>query len=263
MRSFRGIALVLVLAWCPTLAAAQPVTVYAAASLTDVLGDLAQRFKASGQGELNLVPGGTSSLAKQIENGAPADLFFAASAEWMTHLDSLGLIEKDTCTSLLGNTLVVIAPAAEGFAVEARKGFDFAGAFKGRLAIADPDHIPAGIHTRQAFEWLGWWAGVQGRLAPAADVRAALVYVERGECAAGVVYATEVARSDKVKVLATLPAQAHAPITYPVAIVKGHRTGKAVQALAFLQSPEAAEVFAQYGFAVIKNAVQPAAGEMH
>ncbi|MCC7263264.1 MAG: molybdate ABC transporter substrate-binding protein [Candidatus Latescibacteria bacterium] len=263
MRSLRGMALALVLALCPTLATAQPVNVYAAASLTDVLQDLVQRFKASGQGELNLVPGGTSSLAKQIENGAPADLFFSANVEWMTHLDSLGLIEKETCAKLLGNTLVVVAPAAESFAVEARKGFDFAGAFKGRLAIADPGHVPAGLYTRQAFEWLGWWAGVQDRLAPAADVRAALVYVERGECAAGVVYATDVARSDKVKVLATLPAESHAPIVYPVAIVKGHRTDKAVEALAFLQSTEAAKVYAQYGFVVLKKAALPAAGETH
>ncbi len=257
MRAFRQLAIALVLALCPVLATAQPVTVYAAASLSDVFQDLAQRFKTSGQGEMTLVPGSSSSLAKQIENGAPADLFLSANMEWMTHLDSLGLIEKETCAELLGNTLVVIAPVGEVFAVEARKGFDFAGAFKGRLALADPGHVPAGIYAKQAFEWLGWWAAVQDRLAPAADVRAALAYVERGECAAGVVYATDVARSDKVKVLATLPAEAHKPIVYPVAIVKGHRTGKTVQALAFLQSPEAAKVFEQYGFAVLKKAAPP------
>lgn len=257
IRSFRWLALTLILALCPTLATAQPVNIYAAASLTDVLQDLGQRFKTSGQGELTVVPGSSSSLAKQIENGAPADLFFPASAEWMAHLDSLGLIEKETCVELLGNALVVVAPVAEGFAVEARKGFDFAGAFKGRLAIADPGHVPAGIYAKQAFEWLGWWVALQDRLAPAADVRAALAYVERGECAAGVVYATDVARSPKVKVLATLPAEAHAPIVYPVAIVKGHRTDKTVQALTFLQSPEAAQAFEQYGFAVLKKKVLP------
>lgn len=254
MRFFRGIILALVLGLCPTLATAQPVNVYAAASLTEVLQDLAQRFKASGQGEITLVPGSSSSLAKQIENGAPADIFLSANMEWMTHLDSLGLVEKQTCAELLGNTLVIVAPAAEVFAVETRKDFDFAGAFKGRLAIADLGHVPAGIYAKQAFDWLGWWAGVQDRLAPAADVRAALAYVERGECAAGVVYATDVARSSKVKVLAALPAEAHKPIVYPVAMVKGHRTDKTAQALAFLESPEAAQVFEQYGFSVLKKA---------
>lgn len=263
MRFFRWLTLALVLAWCPALATAQLVNVYAAASLTEVLQDLAQRFKTSGQGEMTLVPGGSSSLAKQIENGAPADIFFPANVEWMTHLDSLGLIEKETCANLLGSTLVVIAPVGEAFAVEARKGFDFAGTFKGRLALADPGHVPAGIYTKQAFEWLGWWAAVQDRLAPAADVRAALVYVERGECAAGVVYATDVARNDKVKVLATLPAEAHAPIVYPVAIVKGHRTEKVNQALAFLQSEEAAQVFEQCGFAVLMKKALPAEQRAH
>lgn len=258
-----GVVLVLVLALCPTFATAQPVNVYAAASLSDVLQDLAQCFKASGQGEITLVPGSSSALAKQIENGAPADIFLSANVEWMAYLDSLELIEKETCAELLGNTLVVVAPTTEVFAVEARKGFDFAGAFKGRLAIADPGHVPAGIYARQAFEWLGWWAAVQDRLAPAADVRAALVYVERGECAAGVVYATDAAHSDKVKVLATLPAEAHAPIVYPVAIVKGHRTDKTVQALAFLQSPEAANVFEKYGFAVLKKKAPPEDQKAH
>lgn len=263
MRFFRWLALALVLALWPALATAQPVTVYAAASLSEVLQDLAQRFKTSGQGEITLVPGSSSSLAKQIENGAPADIFLSANMEWMAHLDSLGLIEKETCAELLGNTLVVIAPAAEGFAVEARKGFDFAGAFKGRLAVADPGHVPAGTYAKQAFEWLGWWAAVQDRLAPAADVRAALAYVERGECAAGVVYATDVARSAKVKVLATLPAEAHVPIVYPVAIVKGHRTEKANQALAFLQSAEAVPVFEQYGFAIRGKMVPPEEQRVH
>lgn len=257
MRPFRWLVLALVLTLCPLLATAQPVTVYAAASLTEVLQDLAQRFKTSGQGEMTLVPGSSSSLAKQIENGAPADIFFSANVEWMTHLDSLGLIEKGTYAELLGNTLVVVAPVGEVFVVEVRKGFDFAGAFKGRLALADPGHVPAGIYAKQAFEWLGWWAGVQDRLAPAADVRAALAYVERGECAAGVVYATDVARSTKVKVLATLPAAAHKPIVYPVAIVKGRRTEKVDQALAFLQSAEAAKVFAQCGFIVSKKRAPP------
>ena len=258
MRSFRQFAIALVLTLCPTLATAQSVNVYAAASLMDVLQDLAQRFKTSGQGEMAIVPGSSSALAKQIENGAPVDVFLSANMEWMTHLDSLSLIEKDSCAELLGNTLVVIAPAAEGFAVEARKGFHFAGAFKGRLAIADPGHVPAGIYAKQAFEWLGWWVPIQDRLAPAADVRAALAYVERGECAAGVVYATDVVRSAKVKVLATLPEESHKSIVYPVAIVKGHRTDKTAQVLAFLQSPEAAQVFEQYGFAVLKKKTPPA-----
>ena len=146
----------------------------------------------------------SSTLAKQIAAGAPADIYFSANVEWMDYLQAHQHIEQDTRVDLLGNALVVIAPTGEPFTVRWAKDFDFAGAFAGRLALGDPDHVPAGQYARQALEKLGWWPVLKSRIAPAPDVRAALVYVERGECAVGLVYATDAAQSDRVITLATV-----------------------------------------------------------
>lgn len=236
----------------PALAQRDTVTVFAAASLTDALQVLARQFGEGEQVEMKLSLGSSSTLAKQIEQGAPADVFFSANPEWMSYLDSLDLIERGTRVDLLGNTLVVVAPKGEGFAVAPRRGFDFAGAFKGRLALADPDHVPAGLYASQALQWLGWWDALRDRLTPAVDVRAALAYVERGECAAGMVYATDVRASTGVEVIATLPAEAHAPIVYPVAAIKGPRSAAARRLLLLLQSAQAGAVFQQCGFVLLK-----------
>lgn len=235
----------------PAQAQCDTVTVFAAASLADALQDLARKFEEQ-KIEVQLSLGSSSILAKQIQQGAPADLFFSANREWMSYLDSLGLIERDTCADLLGNALVVVAPKGEGFRVEPHRGFDFAGAFKGRLAIGDPDHVPAGLYARQALQWLGWWESLQERLTPAADVRAALAYVERGECAAGIVYATDAGASARVEVIATLPAETHAPIVYPVAAIKGPRRAAARRLLGLFQSAEAGAVFQKSGFVLLK-----------
>jgi len=190
-------------------------------------------------------------LARQIAEGAPADIFFAAHVGWMEYLDEKGLIAPGTRSDLLGNTLVIIAPRGEGFAVEPRKSFDLAGAFRGRLAMGDPDHVPAGIYARQALEWLGWWPALAGRVAPAPHVRGALVYVERGECPVGIVYATDAKVSDRVEVLASLPVESHDPIVYPMAALSGRDTPAVRDLLRFYRSAEAAEVFARHGFAVV------------
>jgi molybdate transport system substrate-binding protein len=166
------------------------------------------------------------------------------------YLDQQGLVEPGTRTNLLGNTLVVIAPKGEPFAVQPDKAFDFAGAFTGRLALGDPSHVPAGIYAKQALQALGWWQALVDRLAPAVDVRAALSYVERGECKAGVVYATDAAISDDVAVLATLPPESHDPIIYPAAVIKDRNRPEVKKAMAFLQSKPAVETFQRYGFRV-------------
>lgn len=236
----------------PALAQRDTVMVFAAVSLTDALQELARQFGKAEQVEMKLSFGSSSTLVKQIAQGAPADVFFSANPEWMSYLDSLGMIEKDTRTDLLGNALVMVAPKGEGFAVAPHRGFDFAGAFKGRLALADPDHVPAGLYARQALQWLGWWESLRGRLIPAADARSALAYVERGECAAGIVYATDVRASTGVEILAVLPAESHAPIVYPVAAIKGPRSATACRLLGLLQSAQAGAVFQQYGFVLLK-----------
>jgi molybdate transport system substrate-binding protein len=168
----------------------------------------------------------------------------------MEYLEGKGMIAAGTRVDLLGNGLVIVAPRGEGFAVKARRGFDFAGAFAGRLAVGDPDHVPAGMYARQALEGLGWWTALENRLAPAPDVRAALVYVERGQCPAGIVYATDAAVSARVEVIARLPEEAHEPIVYPVAAVKGGDSAGAGKLLEFFCSDTAASVFARHGFAV-------------
>jgi molybdate transport system substrate-binding protein len=227
------------------------VTIYAAASLSSALEDLAKT--APGQSlDMQFSFGSSSTLAKQIEQGAPADLYVSANVKWMDYLDAQDLIEPRTRTNLLGNTLVIIVPTGETFPMRPEKGFDFASAFKGRLALGDPSHVPAGLYAKQALTSLGWWQSLVSRLAPAVDVRAALAYVERGECAAGVVYATDAAISAGVAVLATLPPHSHDAIVYPVAVIKGRHRPEVRKAMTFLQSQPATETFRRYGFQVLQ-----------
>lgn len=226
----------------------KPPTVFAAASLTTVLQELMKEEGAKKGLRARFSFAGSAALARQIAEGAPADLFFSANVRWMEYLEKEELIAEGTRVDLLGNRLVVVAPKGEGFGVEPHQDFNFAGAFEGRLALGDPGHVPAGIYARQALEELGWWQSLAGRLAPASDVRAALVFVERGECAAGVVYATDAAISKRVEVVAELPVGAHEPIVYPVAAIGGRVLEEVERLLRFFRSPEAAAVFARHGF---------------
>jgi molybdate transport system substrate-binding protein len=234
------------------LAAGRPVlsqTVYAAASLSSALQEVVQGYA----GEVRFSFASSSFLARQIEAGAPADLFVSANREWMDYLQEKGLLEAGTRADLLGNSLVVIAPKGQGFPVRLERDFAFATSFAGRLALADPDHVPAGQYARQALEKLGWWKDLQDRLAPALDARAALVFVERGECPAGMVYATDAAISNKVDVLATLPDSLHAPIVYPMAAIQGRDREEVRRLLDLFGAPEAAAVFARHGFRVLER----------
>ena len=163
--------------------AASEVVVFAAASLTGALEEIVPRAQFAG---VSLSFASSSSLARQIEAGAPADLYFSASSRWMDYLEAKNLIEPATRVDILTNSLILITPPGAAFAVHLRPDFDFAAAFSGRLALADPDHVPAGVYARQALEALGWWPRLGRRLAPAPHVLAALVYVERGECPVGI-----------------------------------------------------------------------------
>jgi molybdate transport system substrate-binding protein len=233
------------------VAFAEPVTVYAAASLTSVLQDLSKMSEKNGT-MLRLSFGGSSTLAKQIVQGAPADVYFSANKTWMDFLAKEEMLEPGTRVDLLGNSLVVIAPKGEGFDLETRSGFDFLNTFRGRLSIGDPSHVPAGIYAKEALEKLDWWDALVGRLAPAGDVRGALTLVARGECSAGIVYATDAAMSDGVEMLATLPdSLLRAPIVYPMAVVKGRLTPEVETIMHFFQSKEATAVFQKYGFRVL------------
>ncbi len=235
------------------IALAEPVTVYAAASLTSALQDLSKTAEKQGI-SLRLSFAGSSILAKQIALGAPADIYFSANVKWMDFLATEKLIEPNTRINLLSNALVIISPKNEKFAVEPHANFDFPSTFEGQLALGDPSHVPAGIYAVEALKKLGWWTLLKNRIAPAMDVRGALTLVARGECAAGIVYATDATISDGVEVIATLPdSLLHTPIVYPIAIVKGQHTPTVEAAMHFFQSDTAAAVFRRYGFRMLPS----------
>jgi molybdate transport system substrate-binding protein len=232
-------------------AAGEPMTVLAAASLTDALSDIGEDFTEETGIEVRFSFASSSTLARQIEAGAPAAIFASANDEWMDYLEERGLIEADTRVSLIGNALVLVAPESSPLTeVAIGPDLDLAALLgpDGRIAVGDPAHVPAGQYARQAFEALGLWDEAEPRLAAALDVRAALVLVERGETPLGVVYATDAAISEGVKVVGTFPEASHAPITYPFAILAGRRTPDAEEFLGYATGAEGLAVFARYGF---------------
>ena len=258
VRTLRLLLLLVLLAVAPA-ARAGGLTVFAAASLTDALRDVAASWANAGHVPPRLVFGASSSLARQIEQGAPADLFASADQRWMGDVQAHGLIVPATRRDLLGNRLVLVMPAAQARHVEIRTGFDLAALLgpTGRLALADPAHVPAGIYAAAALRRLGIWPSVARRLAPAEDVRAALLLVERGEAPAGIVYATDAAVSPRVTVAGTFPADSHPPIVYPFALTRRGDTAEGHAFMAFLQSPAACAIFVRRGFAVEARDSQP------
>jgi len=234
----------------PMAARAQELTVFAAASLTDAMKDVAALWVKAGHPPLSLSFGASSTLAKQIEEGAPAAVFASADERWMDYLAQKNLIAADTRKDLLGNDLVLIVPADKPIHVTIGPDFDLPALLgaDGRLATGDPAHVPVGIYAEQALKKLGWWDKVSPHLARTADVRAALLLVERGEAPAGIVYGTDAAVSKAVMVAGTFPASSHDPVSYPFAVVKSHDTPEARALLAFLASPQARAVFVQRGF---------------
>lgn len=235
-----------------TASAEAPVRVFAAASLTHALNDIAVVWQRAGHPPPSLAYAASSALAKQIEAGAPADLFASADLSWMDYLEQRGKLEPGTRRQLLGNTLVLIVPKGRRFAVTMAAGFDFAAAFTGRLCSGQPELVPAGIYAREALQRLGWWTAIEPRLVGTDDVRGALAFVERGECAAGIVYASDARISRKVEVVAQFPATTHRPIVYPFAVVKGGRR-EARDFLDHLRSEHAVAIFAQHGFTPLQD----------
>jgi len=224
------------------------VRVFAAASLTNALTDIAMQWQKAGHPLPSVSFGSSSALAKQIDSGAPADVFASADTSWMDFLDSHGRIAPGSHVDLLGNTLVLIAPKGHAVNVEMKPDFDLAAAFTGKLCTGEPGVVPVGIYAKESLENLGWWQKIQPRIVGTDDVRTALAFVERGECPLGIVYATDAGISDKVDVVATFPESTHKPIVYPVALVNGGRA-EAKQFLQYLTtSRDAAAVYAHYGF---------------
>lgn len=230
-------------------ASGEPVTAFAAASTTDALNEVAAAYAARTGGSLRPVVASSSTLARQIAEGAPADIFLSASAQWMDHLDEQKLLASGSRVPLLSNRLVLIAPADSPLSLRLSPDLPLAALLgDGRLAIGDPAHVPAGIYARAALQALGLWEQVVDRLAPAANVRAALALVDRGEVAAGIVYETDAAISPRVRVVDAFPEEATPPIVYPLAIIGGHDRPAVRSAYDFLRGAEAEAIFAKHGF---------------
>lgn len=230
--------------------ASAPLKVFAAASLTDVLPPIAEAFAAeTGAPTPVLVFASSAELARQIEQGAEADIFISADEAWMDYLAERDLIDPATRQTLLTNRLVMVAPADRPLVIDLVQGADVAGALAGgRLAMGDPDSVPAGRYAREAFEALGVWASVEPLIVRSQSVRDALRFVESGDAAAGVVYAADAAAAgNRVALVATFDPATHTPITYPAASVVG-KTAASAPLLAYLHSASARERFANAGF---------------
>jgi molybdate transport system substrate-binding protein len=242
--------LILPLGGAPALAQGKPVTVFAAASLTDAMQTIGAAYKKKTGAEVRFSFASSSTLARQIESGAPAEVFVSADREWMDYVQARKLIRNDSRRDILGNRLVLIAPASSTVKLKIAPGFDLAAALgQGRLAVGDPAHVPAGLYAKAALTRLGAWDPVQDRLAPAENVRAALAYVARGEASLGIVYWTDALSEPKVRIVATFPEASHPPITYLAALTVGS-TPAARGFYDYLRGPEARAVFKRLGFSV-------------
>jgi molybdate transport system substrate-binding protein len=228
-----------------------PITVFAAASLSNVLQELGDGFTKESSIPVRFSFAASSALARQIENGAPADIFFSADLEWMDYLQTRNLIQRDSRHDALGNRLVLIAPADSTIKLKIKPRFALAAALgKGRLATGDPDAVPVGRYAHEALTTLGVWDGVVERLVRADSVRSALAFVDRGEAPLGIVYETDALIDKKVRVVDVFPENTHLPIVYPIALTNASKS-EAAQFVAFIRGPAGAIAFKAYGFTVL------------
>ncbi len=227
---------------------APPVLIFAASSLTNVMDELAQAFTAATGIAVRTSYAASSTLAKQIEAGAPADVFFSADTEWVDYLQGHKLLKPGTRRDVVTNRLVLIAPLDSHLQVKIAPRFNLAGALgSGKLATGDPDSVPVGKYAKAALQKLGAWDAVSSHIVPAENVRSALAFVARGEAALGIVYATDAKAESRVKVVAVFPESSHPPITYPMALTAGAHTD-AARFAAFVASAAGAKIFRKYGF---------------
>ncbi|MDR3512495.1 MAG: molybdate ABC transporter substrate-binding protein [Caulobacteraceae bacterium] len=247
-------ALGLVLALSPAIAAAQgrPLTVFAAASLNNVLDAVGKAFTARTGTPVRFSYAASSTIARQIEAGAPADVFVSADADWMDYLDQRHLIVAASRRDVLTNHLALIAPAGSTVKIRIGPGMPLAQALGGgRLAVAGPE-VPAGKYAKASLTALGVWPSVQDHLAQAESVRAALAFVARGETPLGIVYDTDAKVEPRVRIVGLFPDSSHARIVYPAARVAGASDPAGQAFLDFLEGPQAGAIFRQYGFTVLR-----------
>lgn len=244
-RTGAALAVGLVLAGCGNGSERNEVVLFAAASLAPALDEIAADFESRRDVTVRRNYASSSTLAKQIAAGAPADVFVSANPRWVDWLEERGRVREDGRRDLVGNSLVIVAPAGRTFVFDVGEGRSLGAAFRGRLSLGDPDHVPAGEYARAALVHAGWWDELAPRVVPASDARAALALVERGACGAGIVYASDAANSRAVELVARIPESWHPPIVYPAALVAG-AGGLAAEFLAALES--GADVYRRHGF---------------
>ncbi len=242
-------------AWADSNAAAadEYIIVFAAASTTNAITEIVDFYGTQGLGRIKTSFASSSTLAKQIQSGAPADIYLSANKKWMDFLEKKGMIQEKSRFDLLSNRIALIVPLESPFkTISIKKGLEISSFLgdDGRMAIGDPDHVPAGIYGKQALESLGLWNQVKDRLAPMKDVRAALVLVERSESPLGLVYTTDAAISRKVRIIGTFPPESHSPIVYPAALMSGGNKKAGTAFLEYLKTPEARSIFMKFGFEV-------------
>ncbi|OTG91385.1 molybdate ABC transporter substrate-binding protein [Acinetobacter sp. ANC 3813] len=236
---------------CSPILHAETVKIYAAASLTNAITDIAKQYKKQNPStEIVPVFGASSALAKQVEAGAPSDIYFSADQDWMNYLVQKQKIQSNQVKTLLHNELVLITSSASKQQFKMLPQFNFAQSFQGHLCTGQMESVPAGKYAKQSLIKLNWLNSLNGRIVGTDDVRSALAFVERGECQVGIVYKTDALISKKVKISGTFPSNSHSPISYPIALtIQGEKNPSAVKFNLYLkQSPQAKKVFSQYGF---------------
>lgn len=234
-------------------AAEEDLTLFAAASTTNAVKDIVKLYKEKGFGNIKTSFASSSTLAKQIANGAPADIFLSANNKWMNYLEDKGTIQKQTRFNLLGNRIALIVPLQSPVQkISIDQGLDISSFLgkDGRIAMGDPAHVPAGMYGKQALVTLGLWDKISNRIAPMKDVRAALVMVERAETPIGIVYATDAAISRKVRIAGLFPSECHQEIVYPIAVVKEGKSKACLSFMKFLKTEAVRSIFIKYGFEV-------------
>jgi molybdate transport system substrate-binding protein len=249
-----GLMILLCIAWSTEASAQQKkLLIFAAASLKDALDEVNAAFQRDKGQETATSFAASSTLAKQIEAAAPADIFISADLDWMDYLAKKNLIQPDTRANLLGNRLVLIAPADSAVKLRIGPNFPLAQALgNGRLAMADSGGVPAGKYGKAALEALAVWSSVADKLAPAENVRATLLLVSRGEASLGIVYQSDAIADKGVKILGIFPDNTHPPIIYPIAAVRGSSNPSNAAYIAFLKSNGARPLFEKWGFMVFE-----------
>lgn len=252
MRRFLAVVAIALCAFALPARAQEPVTVFAAASLKNALDAINAAWSQEAGKEATISYAGSSALAKQIEEGAPADLFISADLDWMAYLSERDLIDTASERRLLGNRIVLVAPAGSTVELSIAPGFDLAGALgDGRLAMANVDAVPAGRYGKAALESLGVWDGVADKVAQAENVRAALQLVALGEAPLGIVYQTDATAEPGVRVVGSFPEDSHDQIVYPAALTATSANPAAAAFLDYLQGDAARAIFEGQGFTVV------------